>query len=169
MIQPVCNPRCDTSSHLDNGQSSIISTDAAHWSWQAYLQIDRTPKLKSNEEMPYIDSLMQHPLFRLGKVGKINPLLRLVWPQVDVPIKELKEQSKSGISPKIIVSTATADPLHDEGMALVEALRDGGLSPKSILNQEMRGDHATALLLDKKWKKEFMAKWSACLWPDVKM
>ncbi len=169
MIQPVCNPRCDALSLLDNGQSSIISPDVVHWGWQAYLQIDRTSKSKSNENESYIESLMQHPLFRLGKIGTINPLLRLVWPQVDIPLKELKAQSQSGLFPKIIVSTATADPFHDEGMTLVESLRDGGLSPEAVLGQEMKGDHATALLLDKKWKKEFMTEWSACLWPNVEM
>lgn len=191
LIQPALNPRCDTVSFAQNGPSSVITSNCARWGWGAYLQLqtadddddDDSNNDISNSSKSYIDALMQHPLFRLGKVGTINPLLRLVWPQVNIPIQELKHliqqdhttdkgATATSSAPRIIVCTASADPLRDEGLALVESLRDGGVTIANdndhdiVTSLDMCGDHAISLLLDSKWKKKFVTQLGACLWPD---
>ena len=160
---PMLNPRShiSVSSASTFRRPSVIHEGDMLWSWAAYLQIG-----DYKDKATYLDALMHHPLFRLGNIGSINPLLRLVWPQVDIPTKELTRadhtsSSDAVVSPRVFICTASADPLRDDGINLIDTLRDKGIKVDTF---ESCGDHGISFYSDRKWRKEFVEQWSSCIW-----
>jgi len=122
------------------------------WFWGAYLQLDDF----DNDE-GYATALGKHKLYQLGNVGAVNPLLRLCYPQLMVP-SELKSKS----APTIFVNTSTGDPLHDDGIDLINVLQQEGVSVNAF---ECFGSHGVSVVLDNKWRHEFIKEWSKSIWP----
>lgn len=151
-LQPVLLPRANTvSSHMNSVSSKVLTPAALRWFWASYLQFDVfNEKDNSNE-------IASHTLFQLGSIGAINPMLRICYPQVDIPY-QLKNES----APRIFVTTGSADPLRDDGDDLVETLEQHAIAVHAY---ESFGSHALALLLDLSWKKKFTQEWSQCIWP----
>lgn len=161
---PMLIPRSQLSATSSVGifpRPSLIDEGDMLWNWAAYLQIG-----DYKDKTSYLEALMQHPLFRLGRIGSINPLLRLVWPQVDIPTKDLVGVNQSSSSdtmapPRVFICTASADPLRNDGINLIDSLRDKGIKVDTF---ESHGDHGISFYSDRKWRKAFVEQWSSCIW-----
>jgi len=107
----------------------------------------------------YMNDMMNHPLFQVDAStnGTSHPLLRLVWPQVDLPIFKVDAHV-----PKIIVTTSSNDPLRDDGLDLIECLHAKDIPVQAF---KCYGDHGYSILTDSTWRKEFVSEWGKCLWP----
>ena len=81
-----------------------------------------------------------------------NPLWRLICPTNSLPT-DLDNHDQS---PKFIILTALADPLHDEGVELFEHFRKAGAN---VVHVESRGSHAISLMLDSKARNALEDAW----------
>ena len=151
-LHPCLLPRANTVSIHMNSISSYITPATLRWFWASYLQLNTFDEKDSSEE------IKSHNLFQLGGIGAVNPMLRICYPQVDIPFVELRSES----APKIFVTTGSADPLRDDGDDLVESLEHYSIDVHAY---ESCGSHGLALLFDLGWKKKFVQEWSQCIWP----
>lgn len=139
---PMLSPHADSLSYVLNSASSgCCPVEFLRWSWRAYLQLDNNDHNnpdKSNPEPTNIRALQRSEKWRDHEK---NPLWRLVCPINSLPT-ELDNHSKS---PKFIILTALADPLHDEGVELFKKLSNVGAN---VVHVESRGSHGISLMLD---------------------
>lgn len=150
-LHPFLLPRANTVSMHMNSVSSYMTPATLRWFWATYLQFNTFDEKDNSEE------IASHNLFQLGGIGAVDPMLRICYPQVDIP-SELRSES----APKIFVATGSADPLRDDGDDLVESLEQHSITVHAY---ESCGNHGLAMLFDTRWKKKFVQEWSQCIWP----
>lgn len=152
-LNPCLLPRCKTISvHMNSKSNLMCPSESLIWFWSAYLQLG-----DFNDHESYIEELGKHELYQLGNVGSINPCLRLIYPQIDIP-KALKLDT----APKIFVATGSADVLRDDGNDLVECLKDEKVN---VTKYEFFGSHGLCVLLDFGEFGKFAKEWSEVVWP----
>lgn len=154
-IQPFLNPRANSSSYNTNaGACKTVSPEMLRWCWASYLQYDSYNGQDSSEALKY------HELFQLGGIGCINPMLRLCYPQVDIPM-ELRAREGSIAPPQVFVLTGHADPLDDDGLNLIESLEQYNINVKAY---KSLGSHFGSVLLDRKCMVNLTKDWAECIW-----
>ena len=152
------SPKCDSTSFYLNSRSGLATWAA--WSWRAYLSLDNKDHdeySKKNDGKytcfeTYEDFLKygsnQGAVERSALKRKKN-LWRLIEPIADIP---------GGLSmnnaPNIIISTASGDPLHDEGIAFGNALKKMGAK---VVTLESRSSHTMGWEFDSGFKKQLIA------------
>eukprot|EP00980_Cylindrotheca_fusiformis_P017017 scaffold5204_cov135-Cylindrotheca_fusiformis.AAC.1 len=160
---PMVQPRtADSKSYyLQSKSSGVCPIAFMHWVWAAYLQLDQeTIDYRSrNGFQKALDRSKWSSLDGYGgsnggrKEAKDDSMFwRLVSPQVDVPTLNAND------APKILICTATADPLHDDGVELVEALRKKNMV--KIHHFDFKGSHAMAQFFDPEGKAAMINEWS---------
>jgi len=154
---PMTQPNCQTLSyHLNSTSSGACPVDFLRWSWCAYLGL----KAEKNQfdEADCVANAIQQSVWR--DIQK-NDLWRLICPQVDVP--HISSSPKNSSFLKIIVCTSKADPLHDDGVQLFQALERQNLNNRhcSIQQYDFNGSHCLASISDATGKDKFLKEWSS--------
>ena len=91
---------------------------------------------------------------------RTHPVMRrLIDPRLDMP-NGLDHEG----APRIIVATNMADPLHDEGLELVQCLQEHHAKVSSV---DAFGSHFVGYLLDAKSDQLLRDLWSEALWGTV--
>ena len=133
--------------------STFCPSETILWLYGSYLQLG-----EFQDKEGYNMELGKSDLYQLGNIGSVNSMLRLCYPQVEIP-KGLGSDNKA---PKIFVVTGSADSLCDDGKDLVEALQEEGVKADLF---EMFGGHGISSILDMKTSNAFIKKWSEVVWP----
>ena len=164
---PMFQPRSDSLLyHLNSKSSGTCPTEFVRWCWSAYLQLDE----KKTGDIDFYSSDGLKSALEKSKWSKYMDsssserapasCWRLICPQVDLP-----PNLDNDNAPKIIVVTATADPLHDDGVDFVKSLRkEYGKRSDKVLHIESGGSHVLSLMFDKKASEDYMAAWSMVMW-----
>lgn len=125
VYSPMLDPKADSRSYYLNSVSSIgCPTSFLRWSWRAFLEMteEAEERRPADEEDTSPEAIFQRDsnrtLWEQSKWRKTT-LERLACPLINMP-------SNLGAhdSPSVIVVTNRGDPLHDDGVALVEKLQD---------------------------------------------
>eukprot|EP00594_Rhizosolenia_setigera_P002702 CAMPEP_0178954650 /NCGR_PEP_ID=MMETSP0789-20121207/9118_1 /TAXON_ID=3005 /ORGANISM="Rhizosolenia setigera, Strain CCMP 1694" /LENGTH=338 /DNA_ID=CAMNT_0020636095 /DNA_START=522 /DNA_END=1538 /DNA_ORIENTATION=+ len=155
-INPCVNPRSKSISiHMNWVSSYTCPGKWFVWLWAAYLQLGEFHDYNS-----FIEKLQEHDLFKeLGdeKSTKSN-ILRMIQPQMDLPIKELR----SNLAPKIFVINGTADPLCNDGEELVDCLINKQVT--NVKSYHLFGSHGCCLFFDFIAFRKFNKAWSEVVW-----
>jgi acetyl esterase/lipase len=138
-----------------NSVSSYVSPETLVWFWSAYLQLG-----DHHDKDSYQAQIDKHELYQLGNDGCINPMLRLIYPQVDIP-KELKDHDSA---PKVFVVTSSADIFRDDGDDLAACLKEEGAN---VEKYECIGSHGVSMMFDSKNNNKFAKAWGEELWPKI--
>jgi acetyl esterase/lipase len=169
MLDPATN---SLSVHLNSQSSHGCPVDFLRWCWQAYLQLPVSPD--SHQTTTLLDGSETHE--ELLSVGsnrttwdasqwKTSSLARLVNPLLDLPTESLKgtESAEAGTStatttaaPTFIIQTNRGDPLHDDGVALVDRLTAIGAKVTHI---DAGGSHFMGLKLEPATEKAMLEAW----------
>lgn len=155
-INPCVNPRSKSISIHMNWVSSYSCPGRWFvWLWAAYLQLGEFHDYNS-----FIEKLQEHDLFKEQgdeKSTKSN-ILRMIQPQMDLPIKELR----SNLAPKIFVINGTADPLCNDGEELVDCLINKQVT--NVKSYHLFGSHGCCLFFDFIGFRKFNKAWSEVVW-----
>ena len=161
MIQPSAN---SLSYYLQSKSSGTGPVPFLRWCWSAYLQLDEN----QDESVDFyatngIHKALQKSnvwskLYESGngpKTTEAKAFWRLVCPASDPPA--LEDQ----LSPNLFIITSTADPLHDDGVELVNKLREKCKQPTNKIHHfDLRSSHAISSAVDPKNRAVFTKEWS---------
>ncbi len=176
---PMMQPRANSSSYYINSQSSLLCpNEFLRWCWSSYLGIENGTNDGSTSTTRNIDFSSENALAEAldksawstlySHISKKNReeededadtsmlLWRLISPQFDLPSFDMDG------APKVIVLTASADPLHDDGVELVDGLKKKCAMKQSgsIHHFELKGSHALAQHGDPEGFEESFKEWS---------
>jgi len=123
---PFLNPAVDTMSCYMN-QNTFPPMTWLRWCFRAYLDLEAPPELSedSQEQKPTLEEVLRKDSNYLSwnKWKTKNPskaVQRLVCPTLDLP-ESLNDENNA---PKIIIRVNLADPLHDDGKEIADALKE---------------------------------------------
>ena len=143
MLDPLCNSR---SNYLNSLSSSLLPGVFLRWGWRAYLELDSDhPENQFNKDM-------KKSLETCAWKENDN-IWRLCCPSLtgilsnDISSSSSSSSSSSKRSPVFIVSTATADPLEDDGICLVKMLKQSGFN---VTHHKCIGSHYLSIIFDSK-------------------
>ena len=151
ILCPMLDPRTGSTSYFLNSKSSrMASVEWLRWCWKSYLGLP-----DSNETASVLDSEMtfedrkkvgsNHDSWVASK-WRATPYERLVNPVLNMPEKGWDDET---VVPNILVVTHEADPLRDDGLALVEALQNKGMTSPKLQHIHTNGSHFLGLLFEK--------------------
>jgi len=138
--------------------SSFCPPSFLIWSWAKYLQLASDCDISK-----YREELEKSCIFTASSSssdkaeGTPNPLVRLLCPYSSVP-KELRLSH----APRIIVKTSSGCPLEDDGLHLIQQIKEAG---GSVVALRGKGSHGIATVLDIKSSNEFISQWASIIWP----
>ncbi len=157
---PYLLPKTDTESYHMNKISPMCPVECLRWCWGAYLQFDCQQYRETHNQEINFESLDSYSLalsqckWMMGQDDTSQKMRRLITPQLDLP---------SGIcrgdgAPTLIITTSRADPLLDDGIDLLQKLKDinGGELSSNVTHIMTKGSHASILLFDHKMRNEFL-------------
>jgi acetyl esterase/lipase len=158
---PMATPAADSLSMYQNSASSF--TDPVHWlrwSYQVYFDLSDAPN-DTTSLTPRDAALVQGSNRAAWNESKWKgtKLRRLAEPAIDVP-KCLLEAKLL----RIIITTNKADPLHDEGLALVRSVQKVGAD---ISHHDHRGSHWLGTKLDKQCYKTLVDDFTGWIFKDT--
>eukprot|EP00529_Nitzschia_sp_RCC80_P000884 CAMPEP_0113512678 /NCGR_PEP_ID=MMETSP0014_2-20120614/39462_1 /TAXON_ID=2857 /ORGANISM="Nitzschia sp." /LENGTH=545 /DNA_ID=CAMNT_0000409041 /DNA_START=25 /DNA_END=1659 /DNA_ORIENTATION=- /assembly_acc=CAM_ASM_000159 len=144
---PMIDPAGDTVSYYMN-QNVFPSGKWLRWCWRSYLSIDGPVDTyvfaHNNETTADMDDVLRDGsnYTQWNKWKQLNgpKSSRLVYPINDIPNMCDDGRSSKISSPMFLITTNKGDPLHDEGVHFVEALKDAGASVEHF---EMNGIHCS--------------------------
>ncbi len=138
--------------------SSFCPPSFLIWSWAKYLQLASDCDIsKYREELEKSCIFIASSSSSDEAEGTPNPLVRLLCPYSSVP-KELRLSH----APRIIVKTSSGCPLEDDGLHLIQQIKEAG---GSVVALRGKGSHGIATVLDIKASKEFISHWASIIWP----
>ena len=115
-LQPFLCPRANsTSYHMNQSCTGIVTPSVLKWFWFSYLKLGLFDENNMGEE------IAKHPLFQLGGIGSIHPMLRLCYPTADAPY-HLRQTEGKPMPPEIFVVEGSGDPLRDDARDLIDTL-----------------------------------------------
>jgi len=151
IMQPMLDPLCNSMSFtLNSPYSGIIAGESLRWVWRAYLE------LSIDHSDNQFDKDMKKCLENCPWKEK-EDMWRLCCPQFGIS----KVPSSSSSSPIFIVSTATADPLEDDGINLIKVLKQSGFN---VTHNRCIGNHYISLETDAKGRKNMIESWHDSIW-----
>jgi acetyl esterase/lipase len=172
---PMTQPRTadSLSYHLNSKSSGCCPVGFLRWSWSAYLQLGEKQDgsidyhtrdgLQKSLDCSAWSSLYSNLAKEDSTQGNGSLFWRLISPQADLPCL------KNDDTPSIFIATATADPLHDDGIALVKGLKEKSKASRdNIYHFEFTGSHALAATVDPKGKAAMINEWSKSFMPQSK-
>ena len=145
---PFVNPKADTLSYFLNAPSSgLAPVYFLRWAWRAYLQLDESHQPKSNDPLgkgSNRELVLKSPIFQN------KALWRLCDPSSDIP-SGLNSKSAT----KFLITSATGDPLFDEGKDFAIKLKENGAF---VSYTSCKGSHILAYAMDVSKQKKLMAE-----------
>lgn len=150
---PALDPKANSLSHYKNSKSSIAPWMI--WTWRSYL----SSKCK-DEEQDFTTNTYHVQKSAWMKNGGTS---RLIYPTASVPPARNNEKiGKNSI--KFLIVTSLADPLHDEGVDLVNKIEEMGYT--QVKHFETMSGHATYLLCDRSMAQKIYCTWSSYIFQD---
>lgn len=156
---PMVHPSCDTKSMYMNINSSCVPTSWLRWCWRCYLALPPSPDDASVDvlSLATLEERLVHgsncTTWDASPWRKSLDWCRLVDPTVDLP-------TFGNEHPPIAVLTNRGDPLHDDGVSLVTALRDRGAQVNHL---DHGGSHWMGTAFDSKNYQELVETWKEML------
>ena len=142
---PMVDPAADSPSYYQHGKNLAVPTHWLRWSWRRYLGVsepeaahEKEPQASDTRALLAVGS--NRHVWEASHWYKSTTVRRLVHPNMNLPLALQGEEA-----PRIVISTNSADPLHDEGVALVEQLRSHGAA---VTHLDHRGSHFVGTMLD---------------------
>ena len=151
LMAPMVDPASDTESFYMNRNVYFVSPEWVRWCWRCYLELPSNENDKNVDifSLDTLDARLAHGSNRRAwsqSRWRHSKLCRLVDPTLEMP-RNLQDL------PPTVLSTNTADPLHDEGVKLLSSLRQGGARVQHL---DHSGSHCLGTLLDKEKRQEFV-------------
>jgi acetyl esterase/lipase len=153
---PMLNPSCDTISFVENETSSLVAPAPwLRWSFRCYLQMPM--RVEGDGESSQL--LNNHAAWQQS-VWYRSPLRHLIEPE------DLLKRKHCSDNVKIVITTNSADPLRDCGMAFAAAV-------KGVTHLQHKGSHYLGSILDRKSRDElchtlratiFKGTWEQCVY-----
>ena len=164
---PMLDPAADSISYYLNSKSSWMApVGFLRWCWQAYLQLPEQEqgKIGTDKTASLDERLIANSNRHAWAASKWRGTVyeRLIKPMVDLP----KGLNDDNVAPNVLVITNEADPLRDEGIALVGALQVEGMTPAKLKHLHTKGSHGLGLFLDKKAMSDMTSWLVECLFPS---
>lgn len=167
MQSPMIDPQGSTMSYYKN-QNVFPSTKWLRWCWRSYLGIDTSADddmLPNNQSLAAATTTTDvlrdgsnYTSWTEWKETNGAKKARLVYPINDIPNFEGEKSSSSSLpSPEFLITTNKGDPLHDEGLHLINELKDAGANVHSF---DMNGLHCSLGDPASKAMKERYDTWS---------
>merc|ERR1711933_344020 len=125
---PMLNPNASSMSYYMNSYSSGV----LRWFWRIYLKLDHMEH-KTKEDNRYVSN---EGAVKMSKLPLNKSLWRLIYPQSDLP------HGLESNDLMFIITTSTADPLHDDGVDLFQKLTKVGAN---VTHVDARGSHCMSL------------------------
>jgi acetyl esterase/lipase len=142
---PMLNPSTDSLSFYQNQASShACPVHYLRWSYRSYLELsESTDHIISTEESDLFSLLGRNSTRIEWRQSKwySSKLRRLVEPYIDIPDAIGQDPN----APTFIVTTNQADPLHDGGVAMIDALR---AVRATVIHCDDRGSHWIGTVTD---------------------
>jgi acetyl esterase/lipase len=143
-VCPMLDPSCDTTSFSENETSSLVAPAPwLRWSFRSYLQMPLRVAGEQEEEGDESSSslLLNHRAAWQESVWYRSSLRQLIEPE------DLLNRLHCSDSVRIVITTNSADPLRDGGMAFAAATR-------GVTHLRHKGSHYLGSILDKKSRDE---------------
>jgi acetyl esterase/lipase len=145
--------------------SGVAPVAVLRWCWQAYLQLKPptddgvVPGDMSEPAQKTLDQALEKDSNRTAwtkSKWKQNPQWeRLVDPVSAIPL------AKANGCPVFVIGTGLADPLHDEGVLLVEKLQRAGFA---VTHVDSLGNHVFCFMLHPDRQKVLVEAWRSAIW-----
>lgn len=141
--------------YLESRASINCPVEAIRWCWQSYLELDGCDHTLLTNAKSRKDALTRNTSRNSWEQckWKNTNARRLIEPFVDLP-NELDRED----SPKIFIVTTAADPVRDDGVQLVNTLKQAGASVTHI---ECQGSHVIGYVVDFPARSKALVGWSA--------
>jgi acetyl esterase/lipase len=155
---PFLNPAGDTMSYYMN-QNTFPDMTWIRWCARVYLHLEAPPELsEDSHEQPTLEEVLRKDSNYLSwnKWKTKHPskaVQRLVDPTLDLP-ESLNDENDA---PKIIIRVNLADPLHDDGKEIADALKKAQADITFLQNT---GLHVDVLAANTKESKKIFKIWS---------
>lgn len=156
---PLVDPASASLSYYMNRSSSLAPSAWIRWCWRCYLALpapgDEHVDILS---LKTLDERLKHGSNETAwekSPWRHTPLARLVDPTLDLPAG-LESES----APPMTVVTNQGDPLHDDGVKLVEALCAKGVK---VTHLDHNGSHWLGTYLDSKNYQALVEDWKEML------
>ena len=143
---PFLDPNANSLSYYKNSKSSIVPF--LTWSFRSY--ISSKPTGNDDDDTDFTNNTIH---VQQSSWMKDDTIAKLINPTKSVP-----PATNDTDSVKFIVVTSLADPLHDDGVALVNKLEEMGYA--ELKHFETMSDHATYSLCDRSMAKKIYNSWS---------
>jgi acetyl esterase/lipase len=143
-VCPMLDPSCDTTSFSENETSSLVAPAPwLRWSFRSYLQMPLRVAGELEEEDGESSSslLLNHRAAWQESVWYRSSLRQLIEPE------DLLNRLHCSDSVQIVITTNSADPLRDGGVAFAAATR-------GVTHLRHKGSHYLGSILDKKSRDE---------------
>ena len=132
------------------------------WCWRSYLSSKTTTTTNSNDDddckldfstnQIHVEAWMKHQ----QNNNDNHNLFRFIYPTIGVPAGGGRNNNV-----KFIIVTSLADPLHDEGVELVNKMEQMGYT--ELKHYETMSAHATYFWCDKSMTKRIFHEWANCI------
>ena len=144
---PFLDPNANSLSYYKNSKSSIVPF--LSWCFRSYISSKLTGNDDDDKDFTNNTTHAQESLWM-----KDDNIARLIYPTKSVP-----PAKNDADVVKFIVVTSLADPLHDDGVALVNKLEEMGHT--ELKHFETMSDHATYPFCDRSMAKKICSSWSS--------
>lgn len=164
---PMISPMADSMSYYLASRATGLSL-WVQWSIRALFSLgdekdkERSAYLKKNGYAKsyddFVEILSNRRLVENSPMFTDNLLRRYCDPMNHIPTGLGSDNAA-----KFIISTATGDPLHDEGMEFAKRMSDQGAKVTFL---ESRSGHTSGNIFDRGWKKRLIENWRSMMFED---
>ena len=151
------NPAADSISyHMNSTSSGACPVEFLRWCWRSYLVLEQESDKNNDDEVPIIGANEKPSNCQQWDKcpWKQSTARRLIEPYVALP-------ANLNDAPKIVVGTNSADPLENDGIQLVDALR--AVDCKNVTWINAKGSHMFAFSFDAEAKKRMKEELASAL------
>ena len=160
---PFLDPNANSKSYYMNSKASM--TQWLIWCWRSYLSskitttIDNDKDGGNNYKLDFSNNQFHvETWMKQAKTKEENHMFRYIYPTIGIP-PATSNKYHDNDQIKFIIVTSLADPLHDEGVELVNKMKEMGYT--ELKHYETISGHSTYFWCDKSMTKRIFGEWSS--------